>query len=84
MGVLSSMPNIGRELEKKLNAVGILTPEELLNTGSKDVFLKLKTSYPNICLVHLYALQAAIDNIDMNQLSVNVKAELKFYSDSIK
>ena len=52
--------------------------------GSKEVFYKLKQQYPNVCLVHLYALQGAIDNIDYDKLSEEVKLDLKQFSDSIK
>lgn len=83
MGALCSMRNIGREIERKLNSVGIFTPEELSNSGSKEVFRKLKKKHANVCLVHLYVLQAAIDDVEMDQLSATVKAELKGYSDSI-
>lgn len=84
MGPLRSMRNIGKEMERKLNSIGVFTPEELSNTGSKEVFSKLKSMYSNVCLVHLYMLQAAIDDTEMNQLSTKVKSELKLYSDSIK
>ena len=84
MGELCSMRNIGKEMERKLNSVGIFTPDELTNTGSKKVFSKMKDIHPNVCLVHLYILQAAIDDVDMNQLSAETKSELKIYSDSIK
>ncbi len=84
MGELSSMRNIGKEMERKLNSVGIFTPEELTNTGSKKVFSKMKSVHQNVCLVHLYILQAAIDDVDMKQLSAKAKSELKRYSDSIK
>lgn len=84
MGALCAMRNIGKEMERKLNAVGIFSPEELSNIGSKGAFHKLKAKYSNVCLVHLYILQAAIDDIDMSQLPTPVRAELKHFSDSIK
>ena len=40
---LSDLPNIGKELEKKLIQAGIKTPEQLKSTGSKNAFIKLKT-----------------------------------------
>lgn len=40
--------------------------------------------FPNVCLVHLYTLQGAIDNIEYNQLPDQVKQDLKSYSDNLK
>ena len=49
MLALSTLPNIGAELEKKLKVVGIETAEDLKSLGSKQAFLKLKDIYPQ-CL----------------------------------
>lgn len=84
MAELTSMCNIGKEMEKKLKSVGICSAEELLQAGSEEAFIRLKTSYPNVCLVHLYTLQGAIDDIEYNQLSDKVKSKLKSFSDSFK
>ncbi len=84
MSELNSMRNIGKEMEKKLKSIGICSAEELLQTGSKEAFFRLKMRYPNICLVHLYTLQGAIDNIEYNHLSDEVKNNLKKFSDSLK
>ena len=83
MAELASMQNIGKEIEKKLKSVGINSAEELMLTGSKDAFARLKAIYPNVCLVYLYALQGAIDGIEYNQLSDEVKQDLKMYNDSL-
>ena len=50
---LTSMLNIGKEMERKLISVGIESSEQLIEIGAKDAFLKLKQKYPNVCLVHL-------------------------------
>lgn len=84
MSELTSMINIGKELERKLKAVGINTAEKLIETGSKEAFFKLKETYPNVCLVHLYTLEGAISNIEFNALSDEKKKELKKFSDSLK
>ena len=81
---LSSMRNIGKEIEKKLKSVGICSAEELTKLGSKEAFFRLKTRYPNVCLVYLYTLQGAIDNIEYNQLPDEVKRDLKSFSDGLK
>ena len=81
---LTKMANIGTELEKKLNAIEINSAEQLSEIGSKEAFFHLKTAYPEVCLVHLYALQGAIDNTGYNMLSEDVKRELKAFSDSLR
>ena len=77
MAELTSMRNIGKELEKKLNAIGINTAEELIEIGSKEAFFRLKTRFPNVCLVHLYTLQGAVDNMEYNRLPDDMKQDLK-------
>lgn len=84
MTELNSMMNIGKEMEKKLKAVGIDSPEKLIAEGSKQAFLKLKETYPSVCLVHLYALEGAIQNTEFNSLSEETKKELKEFSDFLK
>jgi len=84
MAGLTSMMNIGREMEKKLMSIGIDSSEKLVETGAKNAFLRLKQTYPNVCLVHLYTLEGAIQNIEFNCLSENKKRELKEFSDFLK
>ena len=78
------MKNIGAAIRQKLLAIGIFSAEELTAVGSREAFLRLKGAYPEVCLVHLYALQGAIDNTDINQLPHAVKLELKAFCDSLK
>lgn len=84
MAELTSLRNIGKELERKLKEVGIETAEELKRIGSKEAFARLKLRFPQVCLVHLYTLQGAIDDLDFNMLSEEMKVELKNFSDSHK
>ena len=84
MPELTSMMNIGKEMEKKLISVGIESSEKLIEVGAKDAFLKLKQKYPNVCLVHLYTLEGAIHDIEFNRLSEDTKKELKEFSDFLK
>lgn len=77
MSDLTTMMNIGNEMAKKLTSVGIDSSEKLIETGSKQAFMKLKETYPNVCLVHLYALEGAILNTEFNCLSEDKKRELK-------
>ena len=84
MAELTSLRNIGKELEKKLKSIDITTTEELRNIGSEDAFFKLKLCYPNVCLVHLYCLEGAVTDTDYNQLQNDVKQRLKEFSDHLK
>jgi DNA transformation protein len=84
MTMLNQLPNLGKEMESKLKSVGIMSAEELQEEGSKNAYLKLKMKYSNVCLVHLYCLQGAIDLVDYNKLSLEKKEDLKKFSDSLK
>lgn len=84
MAKLTSMMNIGRELERKLASIGISSAEALMAAGSKQAFSSLKAAYPKVCLVHLYALEGAVSNTEFHSLSTEKKRELKAFSDSLR
>ena len=84
MTELTTMMNIGKEMASKLKSVEIDSAEKLIEVGSKEAFFRLKTKYPQVCLVHLYTLEGAIQNVEFNCLSEETKAELKAFSDSLK
>ena len=78
------MKNIGAEMEKKLASIGINSAEELSRVGSKEAFVRLKLAYPKVCLVHLYTLHGAINNLDFHMLPEDTKKDLKAFSDGLK
>ena len=80
---LSSLRNIGKEMENKLRAVGITTANELREIGCDEAFVRLKLRYPNVCLVHMYALEGAISDVEYNELSEDVKQRLKIFCDNL-
>lgn len=84
MSELTSMLNIGKEMDRKLKSIGIDSAEKLIETGAKQAFVKLKERYPGMCLVHLYALEGAAEGIEFNNLSKEKKKELKEFSDFLK
>ena len=84
MTKLTAMKNIGAEMERKLRAVGIDTPEKLREAGAEGAFFQLKTLFPKVCLVHLYALEGAILNLDYNRLPPDRVRALKAFSDYLK
>lgn len=78
MATLATL-GFGKTMEKKLNAVGIHSAEELRAFGSKQAVFRLKTQYPNTCVVILYYLEAAIRGVEIKQLDNACKTELKAY-----
>ncbi len=70
---------LGKTMEKKLHSVGIHSAEDLKSVGSKEAVFRLKEQYPNTCVVILYHLEAAIQGVEMKELSAGCKAELKEY-----
>lgn len=81
---LTEMLNIGKEMASKLKSVGITCAEDLIEVGATEAFARLKSKYPNVCLVHLYTLEGAIQNVEFNCLSEKTKASLKAFGDLLK
>jgi DNA transformation protein len=79
MSELSKIINIGKELEKQLNEVGIKTLDELKNNGSKNAWLKIRHVDSSACYNRLCALEGAIQGIRWHNLSENDKKELKMF-----
>jgi DNA transformation protein and related proteins len=75
---LQTMPNVGKVLAENLLAVGIETPEQLSQVGSKDAFIRIRATVdPGACLHMLYGLQGAIDGVPDTRLSDATKADLR-------
>lgn len=83
MAELTSMRNIGKELARKLNAVGISTAEQLEELGAREAFVRLKAAYPQVCLVHLYALEGAVSHTEIQHLPEEKKSALKEFKTSL-
>lgn len=83
MEELSSMPNVGKVLEKNLNDVGIHTPQQLRAVGSKEAFLRIRLIDSGACLHMLYGLEGAIAGIKDNFLSEETKSELRSFFRSL-
>lgn len=84
MPELTTMKNIGQEMARKLTAVGIGSPERLREVGAEQAYFQVKAVFPQVCLVHLYALEGAIQNVEFNTLPKARKQELKQFSDCLK
>ena len=84
---LTSLRNIGKTLEAKLKSVGIMTTEELMTVGSEEAFVRLKLRYPDtkgMSLVHLYAIEGAILDVEFNHLPEDVKQRLKDFCNNLR
>ena len=80
MGELSKLPNIGKEVEKQLNNVGIFTYDELKDIGAEKAWLKIQQIDVSACIHRLLALEGAIQGVKKTALPQERKAELKdFY-----
>ncbi|HAN18219.1 MAG: competence protein TfoX [Bacteroidetes bacterium GWC2_33_15] len=77
MTELTSLPNIGKELAKTLQQVGIKSGEELKQVGSENAFIRIKTIDPSACINKLCALEGAVQGIRWHNLSKERKQELK-------
>lgn len=80
MGELSNLPNIGKEVERQLNEVGIHTEAELKAVGAEQAWLKILAIDDSACANRLYGLEGAVRGIPKKELSEERKAQLKeFY-----
>jgi DNA transformation protein and related proteins len=84
MGKLSEMPNIGKELERRLEEAGIKTREQLLEHGSIRTFQLLHDLDPTACINELYALEGAVQNIRWHDLDKARKDELHHLFNMLK
>lgn len=76
---LSIQINIGKVVAAHLEEVGIGSFAELKQIGSKQAFLRLQTIDKGACLHELMALEGAIQGIRKQDLSSEVKADLKLF-----
>lgn len=77
MSRLSELPNVGKVLESNLQRIGVETPEQLQEMGSKEAFLRIRLHDCGACLHMLYGLQGAVEGIRDTQLNQDTKEDLK-------
>lgn len=81
MGELSNLPNIGKEVERQLNEVGIFTYDELKAIGTEQAWLKIQEIDSSACIHRLLALEGAIQGVKKTVLPQQRKMDLKdFYN----
>ncbi len=80
---LHDLPNIGAVLESQLKAVGINTPNELREVGTKEAFIKLKAYDSGSCMHKLLAIEGAVQGIPKKTLSAECREDLKAFFDEL-
>lgn len=79
MGELVKLPNIGRVVAEQLQQVGVHTPDELRQIGSREAWLRIQSVDPSACYNRLCALEGALRGILWHDLDAETKAELKAF-----
>lgn len=77
--MLSTLPNIGKILAKRLEEVGIETIDELMALGSTNIFIRLLAIDETACINELLALEGAIQGVRWHSLANDKKEELKTF-----
>lgn len=68
--------NIGPKSQTWLRSIGIESYEDLAGKGSVQTYLTLKETIPEITIVMLYALEAALWDLHWNDLPPEIKSSL--------
>lgn len=79
MGNLTELPNIGKELSRQLNAVGVTDEAQLKELGSREAWLQIQAIDASACLHRLLALEGAVRGVKKAQLPPEVKEELRAF-----
>ncbi len=74
---LSSLPNVGDTLAKRLEAASIHSIQELDSMGAEAAYLRLLAIEGDTCLTTLYALKGATRRIRWHALDKTERLALK-------
>lgn len=81
MGELEKLPNIGKEVERQLNQVGIFTFDELKDIGAEQAWLNIQKIDESACMNRLLGIEGAIQGVKKKLLKEERKLQLKeFYT----
>jgi len=83
MGELSKLPNVGPAIEKQLLAVGITSPEQLKEIGSREAWLRIRSIDSSACINRLFALEGAIRGVRWHALPTEDRQLLKEFYTSV-
>lgn len=81
---LEDLPNIGDVLADLLRESGINTPDDLLETGAIQAFIRIKAIDADACYSKLCALEGAVEGIRWHNLPKEKKAELQHFFTMMK
>lgn len=84
MSELSTLPNIGKDLEQQLLQAGIETPQQLKEIGSMQAWLDIKAIDPSACHNRLCSLEGAIQGVRWHDLNDETKKDLKDFYNNFK
>jgi DNA transformation protein len=84
MESLTHLPNIGKELDQQLHAVGIENEGQLRAAGSREAWLRIRSYDPSACYMRLCSLEGALQGLRWHHLSPEIKAELKAFYQKYK
>jgi len=73
MGELSTLPNIRKIVE-----------QQLIEIGSKQAWLRIKSIDDPACINRLYALEGVVEGIRWHNLSEEIKVKLKEFYNTFK
>lgn len=79
MSAFTGVPNIGKIMVQQLSDVGVHTPEELAEAGSRETWLRILAMDPSACYMRLCGLEGAIRGVRWHDLPDDVKADLKAF-----
>lgn len=79
MEELKDLPNLGPVIQAELARVGVTTPEQLRQMGSREAWLRLYMADPTACLHRLLALEGAVQGVRKADLPPETKAELRAF-----
>jgi len=81
MEKLSDLINIGKEVERQLQQVGITNKDALESIGSKEAWVNIQSIDSSACINRLMALEGAIQGVRWHDLDSQTKENLKdFYN----
>ncbi len=83
MSDIEQLPGIGPVLSSRLKQAGIKSVDELNKAGVKSAFIRVRTLYPDACLMSLYALAGAVKGQPRGLLTAQEKADLKAFFHSL-
>lgn len=84
MSKVFPLPNIGEVLESRLIAVGVKSPDQLLELGVEETFSRIFQVFPDSCINMLYGLAGATEGVKDSLLSKERKEELKIFHRKLK